>query len=96
MANFGQLTAEIGSGVVQGMELQNLRRWRHLYSAITLGIGPHSSFYYFMVLNCCSLVHDISPGVVGMMMMMMMMTRRPAAAADIERVMKCRDDKSRR
>ena len=73
MANFGQLTAEIGSGVVQGMELQNLRRGRHLYSVITLGIGPHSSFYYFMVFSCCSLVHDVNPGVVVMMMMMMMM-----------------------
>jgi len=33
-------------GVVQEMELPNFRRRRHLYlrAAITLGIGPHSSY----------------------------------------------------
>jgi len=38
-------------GVVQWMELRNFRRGRHLgWAVITLGIGPHSSFYFLFLI----------------------------------------------
>jgi len=43
-----QVSAKL-CGVVQAMELRNFRRRRHFHvAAITLGIGPHSSYYYFI------------------------------------------------